>query len=279
MSTLAKVDFDAAIRSLIEAYGYSYEQLKAECEDAEPWYVQKTDWRDKEGILHDRKGRQKAYRYADCDVEFPIVFYGEDDGYSTSEKQQTDFKAAAKRDCFANGFHDFMKVGFNNLAEDTDEKAAQAAMDYVRDFQHNKLKGKGLLLIGSYGVGKTHLAACICNAVIEMGKRCKMTSIENMTDEHYSVNSALKKLCNYSLVVIDDFGSERDTATSQANTFQVFKRLNEQKIPFIVTSNLTMNQVMRPTTKNERVLDRIKHRGLIVEVHGRNRRDVRGSLF
>ena len=278
MSIQVKYDLNTMLRAMIEQAGHNYDELAAQAETtpSRVLNVKESDWRDEEGILRDNRGRQKATK-AINGVEFPIL-YG-DENYSCNEQEKRDLIAKMRRDCFAEGFQDFIKAKFNTLAEDTDEQAAQAALKYAQDFQHKRLGGSGLLFIGAYGVGKTHLAACICNTVVEMGKRCKMTSIENLTDEHYSVNAALKKLCSYSLVVIDDFGAERNTSTAQANTFQVFKRLNEQKISFIVTSNLTMEQVLKPAQKNARVLDRIKHRSLIVQVKGQNRRDVRGSLF
>ena len=47
------------------------------------------------------------------------------------------------------------------------EKISTMARNYVKNFGEMKKAGKGLLLYGSVGTGKTFISACIANALIE----------------------------------------------------------------------------------------------------------------
>lgn len=85
--------------------------------------------------------------------------------------------------------------------------------EYFTEFQKN---GQGLLFWGNVGTGKTFLAGCIANALMEKNVPVLMTSFPKLLNALgwiYSgeKNEYLKSLNRYQLLIIDDLGVERDT--------------------------------------------------------------------
>ena len=73
----------------------------------------------------------------------------------------------------------------------------------------------GLLLWGGVGTGKSFLAGCIANALMEQEVPVRMTNfaqILNKLNSSFSRrNDVVDKRCRYPLLIIDDFGMERGT--------------------------------------------------------------------
>ena len=75
----------------------------------------------------------------------------------------------------------------------------------------------------------------------------------------------LDKLSACGLLVLDDLGTERDTATANETTFQVVNTRYESKRPMIITTNLTPEQLHSPQTQHQaRIFDRVLEVGVPV---------------
>ena len=94
-------------------------------------------------------------------------------------------------------------------------KAGEVARRYVANFPRMMESGKGLLLYGNVGTGKSFLAACIANALIDRGTPCLMTNfsrIVNQLQESFDGRQRyIDGLDRFDLLVIDDLAAERDT--------------------------------------------------------------------
>ena len=157
-------------------------------------------------------------------------------------------------------------------------KAAQAYVDHFKDFRKD---GKGLLLYGSVGTGKSFIAACIVNALIDMGYPCLMTNFNRLID---SVNSEwgerqthLDGLSRFELIAIDDLGVERDSSYMNENVTVIVDSLYRAKVPLIITSNYTPKQLTgEEEIRRKRVYDRLLERCHPIEVTGESRRKEKG---
>lgn len=157
-------------------------------------------------------------------------------------------------------------------------KAAHAYVDHFKDFRK---QGKGLLLYGSVGTGKSFIAACIVNALIEKGYPCLMTNFSRLID---SVNATwgerqtyLDSLGRFSLIAIDDLGVERDTAYTNENVTVIVDSLYRANVPLIITSNYTPKQLTgEDEIRRKRVYDRLLERCHPIEVTGESRRKEKG---
>ena len=160
------------------------------------------------------------------------------------------------------------------FANADDTKVIRQARRYADNFAEMKERGKGLLLYGDCGVGKTYAAACIVNALVDSGVPCLMTSFSRVLNALWSAEdkqSYIDSLNQVELLVIDDLGAERQSEYVAEQVFNVIDTRSRAKLPMIVTTNLTLREMTTPSA-NKRIYERILGRCHPVEVTGENRR-------
>ena len=116
------------------------------------------------------------------------------------------------------------------------------------------------LLVGSTGLGKTHLSTATAVAVIEKGYEVVYKTIQNMLDdferEQFGKGSYedIRMYYESDLLIIDDLGAEMSTQFTVSCIYNVVNmRINNGK-PTIISTNLTQNEL------RERYADRITSR-------------------
>ena len=158
----------------------------------------------------------------------------------------------------------------------SNEKITKAAQRYVDNFAELRKSGKGLLLYGNTGTGKTYTACEIANALIDQGYPVLVTNfarILNTLQGTYDKQEYLDGLNAYQLLVVDDLGIERDTAYAKEQVFNVVDSRYRSGLPMIITTNLTMEKIKNPEDiENRRIYDRILERCFPIEVNGSSRR-------
>ncbi len=118
------------------------------------------------------------------------------------------------------------------------------ARKYVAAWDEVKKKNKGLMLVGDVGTGKTYMAACIANALLDRGVRVRMTDFAEISNiSVFDTEERVKELVNYDLLIIDDFGAERKTEFALQNVFNVINRRIMRGWPLIITTNLTRKEL------------------------------------
>lgn len=152
---------------------------------------------------------------------------------------------------------------------------------YVDNFPAFKKNGKGLLLYGDVGTGKTFFAACVVNALIDKGYPCLMTNFSRLTNQIAGMwegkQEYIDSLNMFSLVAIDDLGVERDTEYMNENVTTIIDSLYRAKVPMIITSNYTPKQLTESCEiRKKRVYDRMLERCHPVKVNGVSRRKEMG---
>lgn len=159
----------------------------------------------------------------------------------------------------------------------SDAKISSIAHKYVDNFAEMKQRGKGLLLYGNVGSGKTYIAASIANELISRGRPCLVTNFARITNTLQGMFDGkqryLDDLNRLDLLVIDDLSAERDTPFMNEMIFNVVDARYRSGKPLIVTSNLTSAELMRPSSiDKQRIYSRVLEMCFPVEVKGVDRR-------
>lgn len=175
-----------------------------------------------------------------------------------------------RRRCFGAGWEQMSKWTFEN-DDKQNLNITKACQDYVRDFDKFYKDGVGILMYGNVGGGKSYMSACIANALIDKGKSVLMNNFSELInilqgtleDRQAFINS----LNNYSLVVIDDLGIERNTEYMQEQVYNIINTRYKANKPVIVTTNLSMKEMLNPSDEGRlRIYDRLLEKSFPVEV-------------
>lgn len=118
------------------------------------------------------------------------------------------------------------------------------AYERTRDFAQ---KPKGwLLLRGSYGCGKTHLAAAIANNCVERGLPVLFITVPDLLD-HLRATFAPQSPTGYDqrfeqirsapLLILDDLGTENSTPWALEKLYQLLNYRYMTQLPTVITTN------------------------------------------
>lgn len=156
-------------------------------------------------------------------------------------------------------------------------KISDLAHRYVKNFEEMKKRGKGLLLFGSVGTGKTFISACIANALIDEGYPCLVTNFARLVNKlsgmYEGKQDYIDGLNRFDLLVIDDLASERDTEFMGEIVQNIIDSRYRSGLPIIVTTNLTSEELKKPAEiRKQRIYSRLFEMCVPVEVKGKDRR-------
>lgn len=165
---------------------------------------------------------------------------------------------------------------FDN-ADGSNEKIMSAMKNYVANFGELRQQGKGLLLFGTVGTGKTYAAACIANALIDKGYPVLMTNFARIANTVQGLFEGRQEyydsLNRFPLLILDDLSAERKTEYMQEIVFNVIDSRYRAGLPLIVTTNLTSEELKHPSDISyQRTFSRLLEMCLPVKVEGKDKR-------
>lgn len=159
----------------------------------------------------------------------------------------------------------------------SNEKISTVARRYVENFDEMKARGKGLLLYGTVGTGKTFISACIANDLIDKGHPCLVTNFARLCNTisgmYEGKQQYIDGLDKFELLVIDDLASERDTEYMGEVVQNIIDARYRSGLPLIITTNLTSEELKHPAEmRKQRIYSRLFEMCIPVEVKGKDRR-------
>lgn len=155
-------------------------------------------------------------------------------------------------------------------------KLTAICRNYADNFQEMKKMHKGLLFFGPVGTGKTFLATCIANQLMEEERPCKVTNFGRIASEIWNSEDKavyLDSINRYDLLVIDDLGTERRTEYMDEMVYNLIDSRYRSGLPMVVTTNLTAEQLKNPDSlMMQRIVSRLMERCNFYPVDGKDRR-------
>lgn len=151
-------------------------------------------------------------------------------------------------------------------------------------------KGIGIYLYGASGVGKSHITACMANALMEKYYTVLYTNFSEISKQirgtfnkrGESEQAFIEKLASIDFLFIDDFGTERlkkdeEDLWLQEKVFEVInKRYNNNK-PTIYTSNYSAKEMIEKRGLAPKTVDRILETCESMKLEGKSFRSAAKS--
>ena len=161
-------------------------------------------------------------------------------------------------------------------------KVSDACKRYVECWDEMRANNIGVLFYGSVGTGKSFLASCIGNGLLDRQVSVAATNFPrllNLLQDTYEKQALLDRLSSYKLLIVDDLGVERDSAYAEEQIFNIIDARSSSELPVIVTTNLTLEELERPTSMQyARIYDRVLEMCPIrLKLAGESRRKANAS--
>ena len=141
------------------------------------------------------------------------------------------------------------------------ERQIRLCRRYVEKFDELFEKNQGLLLYGNVGTGKSHVAACICNGLMDNLTTVYTTSFAKLLEDNpksIDVPAIISNMKKAKLVLFDDLGAERNTSYALEVVYNLIDSRYRQRMPMIVTTNRSLAEMQSETDiRFKRIYDRV----------------------
>jgi DNA replication protein DnaC len=208
-----------------------------------------------------------------------------DEEHQKKSSERTQHKISSLKK-FSNIPERFKLYTFKDFKNDNHQgkvKIIDIIEKYVKNFDDNLNKGRSMIILGPPGTGKTMIAACIINSIIEKSY-CKYEYDENYGEKqlkeydffaHYiteyelfrkikntwsekieTEDRVINRYCDSCLLIIDEIGVSFGSEADKILFYQVINGRYEKSLPTVLMSNLNLQDLTKHC--GERIMDRMK---------------------
>lgn len=182
-------------------------------------------------------------------------------------QREKNVRAMSALDSFADKTFETFNVTRPGLA---DEQSATLVRAYELTAKYAESPDGWMLLSGSYGSGKTHLAAAIANYRVSVhGEPAILVTTPDLLDHlrmtyaptsEATYDEVFERLRNTPLLVIDDLGAESPTAWAKEKLYQLLNHRHTLRLPTVITTNLDIMLI------DERIRSRLTDQSLTTTI-------------
>lgn len=187
---------------------------------------------------------------------------------------------------------DILEAQFDKIEVDVDETSRLRVISMAQDFveaYNSGQRAKGLYLYGSFGVGKTYILGALANELASHKVSSMLVYVPEFMRElkgsfqNSSLDEKLDAVKKIPVLMLDDLGAESVSSWMRdeiLGTILQYRML--ENLPTFISSNFDLKELQHhlaysqrgeeEPVKAARILERIKHMTIPVELVGRNRR-------
>ena len=151
------------------------------------------------------------------------------------------------------------------------EEVFNSCLRFAMNWDKVKKSGMGMYLYGDKDTGKTFLACCIANMLLDAGVQVLFTTVDDLLSKireafarRASEMEVIEKYTSADLVIFDDLGTERYSSKAsegisfaQEKFFQIINARYTKEKSTIFTSNYSLNDLVRKQGLLAKTVDRI----------------------
>lgn len=246
--------------------------------------IEDGDYKGDDGLVHCGKcktPKECRVKFGDKDAIFPCICKCRKDEIEREEelrkkRERMDYIQKLKKNSLMD--EKFASCTFDTIKQTKDNaKQIKICKRYAEKFSELFEKNQGLLLYGDVGTGKTHLACCIGNYLMESCRPVFATSLVKILSQAKSFRSEddeeayIRKMNNADLLILDDLGAERSTDYALEIVYNIIDSRYRTSMPMIVTTNLSLEEMQNATDiRYSRIYDRVLETCYPVEFVGRS---------
>lgn len=205
-----------------------------------------------------------------------------EDEENTKRENEEERKKAMAADqlrlrCFENSI--FRSATFDR-DDRRDPKASDCSFTYAENFDDYRSEGIGILFQGAIGCGKTFLASCVANHLINSGRSCLFVNMIEMLyklkyESLKECSELFKRLTTCDLLIIDDFISLNKCVKYSTNIYHLINYRYSRNFPIIITTNYDIDDsnFVVPDALVQGFTSRIISSCMPVIISGGNRRN------
>ena len=254
-----------------------YQEYAVKLAEATP---QPEDYTGEDGLLYCGKCRTPKQRYfpegvktlgidrhrIDCECEKAKRLERE---AAEQRRKHLDTVEELKRRCFSTE-----RMAMWNFENDNGQTPQMKyAQRYVEKWDEVKASNIGYYLWGDTDSGKSYLAACIANGLIEKEISVRMTNFTTILNDlgasFEGRNEYIERLCRFPLLIIDDLGTERGTEYALEHVYNVIDSRYRSGKPLMLTANISPDVLNNPPDiAHARIYSRILEMCVPIHVMG-----------
>ncbi|WP_440682316.1 AFG1/ZapE family ATPase [Cysteiniphilum halobium] len=160
-----------------------------------------------------------------------------------------------------------LQASFNNFKQPQAKQQYNICKRFADNWQQTMTDGKDLLMFGSVGTGKTHLACAIANQImVKHYAHAKYTTFMMLTfamrdaqNLRQSLTGTMNQFTNSDLLIIDEIGLKGFTEYEFSLVSEIIDFRYTEKMPTILASNMNWQEIV--STLGDRVVSRIFESG------------------
>ena len=138
------------------------------------------------------------------------------------------------------------------VSDNRQKMALESCRFFVKDLKEDWFAGRSLVLTGTPGTGKTHLACAAGHEVIKFGRTVLFTTVTRLLEDiksawnekERSVKNVIARYVSVDLLILDEIGAFRGISEREKDyLFEVINERYERMKPMIAVSNLGLTGI------------------------------------